>query len=165
MTDIDLAWAAGVFEGEGTVMLSSSGHHDAVTGERMPYSRLVVVLASTDLEMVQFFQQRWPARVIRTYVPRTSRNARLAYEWRPAMVNALQFLWDIEPFVRSRRVREKIALALKFQATRRRGYGRNVAGYWERQRTMVADMREKNRRGAGIGNGAVLAITDKAEAR
>src|SRR5690242_14193138 len=54
--DIELAWAAGMFEGEGTVTISAAGRHG--------YTRPVVTLANTDRQVVDFFQARWPGRSV-----------------------------------------------------------------------------------------------------
>lgn len=97
-----LSWAAGTFEGEGTVTITRSG--------RRGYTRPLVMLTSTDPEMIDVFQKRWPG-CVKHYQPKG--NARIAHTWtlnvRPAIA---RFLWDISPFLKTDRVRQKAELVL-----------------------------------------------------
>lgn len=97
-----LSWAAGTFESEGTVTITRSG--------RRGYTRPLVMLTSTDLDMIGVFQKRWPG-YIKRYQPKG--NARIAHTWtlnvRPSIA---RFLWDISPFLKTDRVRQKADLVL-----------------------------------------------------
>lgn len=107
----DLAWAAGLFEGEGTVTITRSG--------RRGYTRPLVCLTSTDREVVDFFHKRWPG-VMRTFQP--AGNARLAHVWtlnvRPS-IHA--FLTELSPYLRTERVRKKARLVVEDVEARRQG--------------------------------------------
>lgn len=129
-------WAAGLFEGEGTVTLSSAG--------RRGYTRLAVIVASTDPEIIKFFHDRWPG-VVRSFRPRSTARARQAFEWRLSGPRAAEFLCDIREYVRTGRVMAKIDLGLLSQAARI--HGRSKPGAAEQQRAWAAQMRVLNKRG------------------
>lgn len=97
-----LSWAAGTFESEGTVTITRCG--------RRGYTRPMVMLTSTDPEMINTFHDRWPG-CVKQYRPKG--NARLAHTWalnvRPSIA---RFLWDIMPFLKTERVRRKAQLVL-----------------------------------------------------
>jgi hypothetical protein len=98
-----LSWAAGTFEGEGTVTITRSG--------KRGYTRPIVMLTSTDSMMVSVFQKRWPGQV-RCWQPKG--NARKAYTWTMNVRKSIaRFLWDILPFLRTDRVRHKAMLVLE----------------------------------------------------
>lgn len=105
-SDVDRAWAAGHFEGEGTIFLSTHGTRNRST-------RVIVCLTSTDRQTIEWFQATWPG-CFRSTQPRSKNdNAKRAYIW---TLNASEpvecFLRDILPFVRTDRVRAKVDLAL-----------------------------------------------------
>lgn len=140
-TEVERAWAAGLFEGEGTVTYSAvdDGAH----------TRLYVYVANTDFEVVAFFQERWPGAGIRRRV-HTNPNYRDFYAWRISSMRAAAFLREIQPFLRTERVRAKVALALEAEAARRLG-GFTSAEDVEQYRALFDSYRERlramNRRG------------------
>ncbi len=101
----DCIWAAGHFEGEGTVTLTKGG--------RIMNVRPCVTLSSTDRECTAFFQDRWPGHW-RSFIPRSvTGNVRRAYTWTLSSGERIEiFLADILPHVRTQRVREKIEIVL-----------------------------------------------------
>lgn len=101
----DCIWAAGHFEGEGTLTL--------INGGRLANCRPIAMLTSTDREVIEFFQSRWPGQV-RTFTPK-SRNgvAREAQTWRLGANDSVEcFIRDLLPHLRTERVRAKAALVL-----------------------------------------------------
>src|SRR3990172_12809075 len=84
----DRIWAAGHFEGEGTVTISGAS--------RRGYTRPLVVLASTDFQVIEFFNERWPG-TIRTYQPKSKTGrAKLARVWSLNSFEAVRaFLLDM----------------------------------------------------------------------
>lgn len=101
----DRQWAAGLFEGEGTISLSRC------KGKRTSVARVTVV--STDRAIVRFFVDRWPGCVC-SHTPDTRNGrARKAYVWAISSCDAIEgFLRDIRPFLRTARVRRKARLML-----------------------------------------------------
>lgn len=104
----DLAWAAGLFEGEGSVRITKP--------QARNWGTLVVAVTNTDTDIIAFFQDRWPAyckQVSGTGVGRR----RVAYVWTTAALKAASFLVEIQPHLRSDRMKERVAWGLDFQAT------------------------------------------------
>lgn len=130
-----LSWAAGLFEGEGTVSITNSG--------RRGYTRPLVALTSVDPETIAVLQSRWPGRV-RAYQPKG--NARVAMTWHlDARLPIIRFLSDIQPFVRRPAVREKIAIVIDDIAAREQGARR--PGYLDDCRERRERIRVLNKRG------------------
>lgn len=103
----DLALAAGLLEGEGTVRIC--------TATANTLGSLEVSLVSTDREIVDWMNARWPTRTkITAADPATNR--RQAFRWMTQARRAAAFLVEVEPFVITTRMKARIALALEFQA-------------------------------------------------
>jgi hypothetical protein len=103
ISDLDCAWAAGHFEGEGTVTLTKGG--------RIMHVRPLIALASTDQSCRDFFHDRWPGNC-RIVEPRTP-TSRMAFVWNLSSGERIQsFLFDVLPFIRTDRVRQKIEVVL-----------------------------------------------------
>ena len=130
-----LAWAAGTFEGEGTVTITRSGARG--------YTRPMVMLTSTDPEMVNVFNVRWPGRI---YAHQPKGNSKVAHTWslnvRPAIA---RFLWDISPFLKTDRVRRKAELVLEDIGARIQGA--KGPGYLAECHERREEIRALNKRG------------------
>lgn len=130
----DEKWAAGMFEGEGTVTLSSN--------RTKAYTRLRVSLTNTDAEIVEFYVGRWGGKV-RRFEP--GGRAKTAFTWMLNSRQAARFLEIIQPHLRTTKTKEKVALALLSQSLRRRGA--RDPGYRAMQLGFKERMHELNRRG------------------
>lgn len=107
-TKAELAWAAGFFEGEGSVRISKP--------TRRNWGSLLVDIPNTDPVLVHFFANRWAGSVSEhAAVGRRNRY----WRWRCASLQAAAFLTAIRPYVISPRVAEKIDHGLAFQAQKR----------------------------------------------
>jgi hypothetical protein len=105
MTPIDLAWAAGVFEGEGSIRIN--------TPTKRNFGSLLADMVNTDRQITQVFADAWGG--YHREVP--SAGERQAFwRWRIAALQAAAFLREIEPFIRTDKYRERIRLGLEFQA-------------------------------------------------
>jgi hypothetical protein len=135
---VDYAWAAGFFEGEGTV-----GIH-AMADRRNGLGYLVVSVVNTDREHVDWFQSRWPGKVRAATGLRPDQ--RPAWVWVRHGVQAAAFLRDVEPYLRSARVRAKFHLGLEYQRQKVLGGNQGLA-YRERQGRYHLEMKALNRRG------------------
>lgn len=140
MTDLDLALAAGLFEGEGTVRISRPQPRN--------WGHLDVSLVNTDREIVDFFQSRWPARVRLATGLRPAQ--RQAYVWTIAARQAAAFLEDVRPYVLTTRMKERIRHGLAFQAQKRMGAGPRTQEYCEDQWNAYWWMAELNKRGRSL---------------
>lgn len=134
---MDRAWAAGHFEGEGTVTLTKAG--------RIMHVRPLVSLASTDRSCRDFFNDRWPGNCC-SRSPRSERE-REAFIWALNSGERIQiFLLDILPFIKTNRVRQKIEVLL--DDIRDRGLYQQqieIRGRSEQRRIL---MRQLNAKGA-----------------
>lgn len=106
----DLNWAAGLFEGEGTVTITKGG--------RTSHARCVATMTNTDRQVVQFFLDRWPGP-LRVVHPKG--NARPAWVWLVQGPMLAAFIADISPHLRTERVRAKMKLVGAAHALRRQG--------------------------------------------
>ena len=134
----DRIWAAGLFEGEGTVTLLL----DRRGGGTAP----LVSVVSTDPDVTGYFQDRWPGHVRGFHPKSQSGRCCKAYTWRLHANEKIEgFLLDILPHIRTPRVREKAKLLLA-DIRDRTQYRRTPA---ERRRKLArkAKMRELNKRG------------------
>jgi hypothetical protein len=106
---IELAWAAGLFEGEGTIRINKPSLRN--------WGSLCVSVVNTDRQIVDWFQVRWPGYMKASTGLRPEQ--RPAWVWVIAAHSAAAFLEQIGPYVVRDRVRERIALALRFQSEKR----------------------------------------------
>src|SRR5579872_6608356 len=109
----ELAWMAGVFEGEGSIRINGVYSNS--------WACLICDLVSTDAQMVEPFQRYWPGHY-KQYVKHRQANRKDFWRWRIAAVRAESFLMTIQPHFRTDRVRRKAALALEFQGQKINGH-------------------------------------------
>lgn len=103
MVDVEeLAYAAGLFDGEGSISLIR--HHDNRTHSPQ------VSVASTDYEVVSWFRERFGGSIV-TKQPRQS-NHSVSYDWRLTDRRALVFLDLIRPYLVIERKIRRIDLLL-----------------------------------------------------
>jgi len=131
-------WAAGHFEGEGTITIVSGGSNS------LPIPR--VSLVSTDKSVIDFFHDRWPG-YLRSCIPKSVNGlAREAFIWQLKANDAVEgFILDIQPYLQTERVRTKADLILEDirERVQLRRTDEVVQRRWER----MARMRALNRRG------------------
>jgi hypothetical protein len=137
MSELELAWAAGLFEGEGTISINKA--------HTKHLSTLRCMVGNTDKEIVDFFLQRWGGH---WHEVMASGNKRTAWKWSVAATKAAKFIADIAPYLRTTRVREKAALGLEFQAQKSLRYWvRRSNEYRDMQLSYYLRMKELNIRG------------------
>lgn len=94
------AWAAGIFEGEGTATMSCT--EDA--------AQPMVSVGNTDLDIVMALQRLWPGVRVYSAEPNPGRHKKL-WTWRlHKQLEIVKFIADVLPFVRSARTRERLDL-------------------------------------------------------
>ena len=136
--EAELNWAAGLFEGEGTVTIGVRNSDETY--------RVVVTLGNTDEQVVDFFMAKWPGYKQPAYGKRPGRKP--AWYWTVIAKRATEFLLAIRPFIRTERVQRKVALALEFQSFRTRDMKIcRTPEYKDRQRRIYRDMKLLNKRG------------------
>ena len=134
----DRVWAAGHFEGEGTISILSGG------AKRI--SRPHIALASTDKAVIDFFQATWRGHVSRFLPYSTTGRAREAFRWDLNTNDTIEgFLRDLLPHLKTERVRAKAELLL--EDIRKRVVLRRTAKARQGLLDRMARMRALNRRG------------------
>lgn len=130
-------WAAGHFEGEGTISIASGCKG---------YSHPHISLTSTDRDVIDFFHARWPGYV-RSMWPRSpSGLAKKVHEWVLWSNDQVEcFLRDLRPCLRTPRMLTKCDLLL--EEIRERVRYSHTPEAKARSRARLKRMRELNRRG------------------
>lgn len=129
----DLCYAAGMFEGEGTATIGSGGKH---------YSVCHITLTNTDMEIIDFFEERWPSSQIIFRAPRNERQAP-QWCWKLNGDRAVWFIRDVGPYLRRTSMKAKFAIVEEAQLLRRRGSTTHLA----RVEELHQQIRLLNRRG------------------
>ena len=75
MNEVDLAWMAGVFEGEGCIVIARQDHR----ARNNIHHGLLITLGNTDLALVEVFQHEFGG-TFREFSP--SNGTQLAWQWR-----------------------------------------------------------------------------------
>lgn len=139
MTATDLSWAAGLFEGEGSIRINKATRHNL--------GHLVASVTNTDREVVAFFQSRWPGYMKSVSGLRVDQ--RQAWRWVVASRRAASFIAAIRPFLQTRRVIEKADFGLSFQRQKTSAHAVCRSDeYREQQFNAYLWMKELNVRGA-----------------
>lgn len=141
VTELDLAWAAGLFEGEGCISIGVRNSDETY--------RLICIIGSTDRETIEFFHRRWGGYFQRGFGKQP--NHKPSWTWTLIGPKAAAFLAAIQPHVRTQKTREKLELGIRFQSGRLPGgTGGYMPGYKEGQRQIYQTMRRLNRRGVPV---------------
>lgn len=137
MSTAELAFAAGLMEGEGSVRINSLTKRNK--------GALIVSCVNTDKELIDFLQERWPGYC----KPATGLrpNQRPAFVWVIAARQALSFLEEIEPYVVTLRMRERIETARWWQEIKAKHWSRRTEEDAEESFNCWHWMRELNARG------------------
>jgi hypothetical protein len=139
MTREQIAWAAGFFEGEGTVGLRTK-----VGGRGWELS---VEVTQIDHQPLDLLHTLWGGSVYRY---KGSIRQRPFGRWSVGACAAARFLTNIQSFVVRDIVRRRIQLALAFQDSRRGDWTNRSAAYRENSDAMVAEMKTLNLRGRAV---------------
>ncbi len=133
MTD---AWAAGFFEGEGSICIVSKGKGRgfALTSE----------VSQTDRQPLDALRDEYGGHV---YSYDGKRKQRPFFRWALNQKDTVRFLDAIEPHVVRDKVRRRIAVAKAFQAARCFDWSNRSVEYKARDAVWIAEMRALNANG------------------
>src|SRR5206468_1125149 len=112
LTEMEKAYAAGFFDGEGSVQISKKGEREFV---------LRITAANTNRESMLFFRGRWGGSVYEKK-PRNPRH-KVSWHWQLSAQQALIFMRDIQPYARIKQ--PQLDLGIEFQSISRRWGGRS----------------------------------------
>src|SRR5215471_3278635 len=121
ITPLELAWAAGLFEGEGCIRINPPANHN--------YGHIEASVSNTDMDILNFFQSRWPSSRLKKVSVRPDQ--RDAYCWALQARRALVFLEMIAPYVICQRNKDRIWTACEFQALKSLRRGERPIDYAE----------------------------------
>jgi hypothetical protein len=142
-TEIERAYAAGLFDGEGCVRITKRGAAGG-TAMRVGQHTMMVQLNNTDEAMIRWLQARWPAALSFTEASQKE-NRKARWAWSLTANNALHFLDEIYEFSLTKR--RQIKWARRFQRYVQ-GVGRPRTEQIERlQSVFYAEIKTLNRRG------------------
>lgn len=135
---VELAWAAGLFEGEGSVRINSATKRNL--------GHLLCSVVNTDISVVEYFQKRWPGYLRPASGLRPDQ--RPAWVWLVAANKATEFIEEVYPYVITTRVKDKMKLGLAFQKQKSNSplVNRSLP-YKETQKELYLLMKDLNRRG------------------
>ena len=133
----ELALAAGLMEGEGSVRIN------ALT--RRNKGHLIVSMSNTNRQIVDWMNARWPGylKPVSGLGPRQ----KPAWSWVIAANKALAFLDLIAPFAVTDRMKQRIAAARWWQQIKSKPWQRRTEADYEEQFNCWHWMAELNRRG------------------
>ncbi len=137
-TPIEMSWAAGLFEGEGTITIGVRKSDETY--------RLICTVANTDKSVLTFFHDRFDGWLQPAYGKRPGRKP--AWSWTVAGPRAEKFLMAVRRYVMTERVMRKLCIGMMFracQSVRKRDWLRK--DYKPKQRALYFDMKELNKRG------------------
>ena len=110
MTERELAWAAGCFEGEGCISIDRFYRNN-----RMQYY-LRVSLSNTDEDIIQFFNSRWAGTV---YKEKVRGNCRQCYKWVLTGKKAEKCLAQFSSYFITHKYQERAKVAFGFMEAKR----------------------------------------------
>lgn len=133
----ELAFAAGLMEGEGSVRIN------AITKRNK--GALIVSMTNTNRQLIDWMNSRWPGycRPMSSQQP----NRKPAWVWAIAANQALAFLESIEPYVVSDRMKERINTARWWQRIKAKHWRYRTEADFEESFNCWHWMAELNRRG------------------
>lgn len=138
-----LAYAAGVFDGEGTVgirLLHKKGQVEK------KYHSVTVAITSTDTALTDWLQCHFGGRVNRNHKENADRNYKEAWKWALLSRHAAAFLEAVRPYLILKAQQARIALALRDEM----GEGRRVAitpELFAKREALRLELKARNRRG------------------
>jgi len=104
---MELAWAAGLFEGEGSIGI--------VKNNRRNTTRSFACIGNTDHQIIDFFHQRWGGSM---HVKKAGNNQKPAYYWALTGTRAGWFVTDLLPYFKSRRNLDRTYLIISTEKAR-----------------------------------------------
>lgn len=139
----DLAYAAGFFDGEGSIMILPGLR----TAKSNTHPRLLVSLAQVDRVCLDWLVEKFGGK-IRVRQKQAKGNCRVALEWYLCGVNAADFLRRVRPYLVLKAHRADLAMEFRKTVQRKGGIRVPVAAEVVEQRERLRlQMKELNRRG------------------
>lgn len=110
LTVAELAYTAGMLDGEGSIMLIKTGK-DANRPNSGYYVHLTVKIVNTNREVIDWINQRWESSEKAIYTRKPRGNFRQMYGWQINGKNAYNFILDVYPYLIIKKKQADIAIA------------------------------------------------------
>ncbi len=104
--ETDLAWAAGLFDGDGCILISKQHQ----PGRKNPTYRLTLSLVQNDYQTITYFKRLLALKSCLVTVPRTTGQNRNVYDLRYDGVHALRALQLLKPYLRRKQIEAVVAV-------------------------------------------------------
>ena len=145
LTEIEKAYIAGFFDGEGTIGIAAVTRRP--NGITKNGYRLYIVIGQVDGDFLHWLKAKYKGYLLLR--PRRE-NHQPIWQWRLENRLARIFLTDIQPYLRLKA--QQCALGLAFQQTKGLRKNRGVTGFtpeeWAFEEEVYTKMRELNHKGA-----------------
>jgi hypothetical protein len=145
-TPAELAYAAGLIDGEGTItIVRRCGSANREGKRKNRYHELVVELANTDRRMIEWLHQRWPA-TLSYWSGGKNTKAKGRWTWILTSGRALAFIEDVRPYLVLKGQQADIGIVFRSTYV---GRGRTVLpdGVRENREAMKLSIMALNKRG------------------
>lgn len=144
MDKTDLAYVAGIIDGEGCI--SFSGRKAIGEGKNYSIYRVNVTVGNTSYWLLEYLQSNFGGSISSHYKIPTGKNHKPAGQWALRNRSACKFLELILPYLHMKKLQAE--LALKFQARRHNAGGKRLSAEEQAlDRTDVILMRSYNKKG------------------
>lgn len=121
MKKTDIAYIAGLFDGEGSIGIYLNQSRKTKEGVKTSHYRLQCVVVLCDEFLIHLLQMHFGGEF---YIcKRKTTKERVAYRWAVTNQKALQFLLVVTPYLKIKKPQAEIAIQFQ-KAKRRRGYTR-----------------------------------------
>ena len=111
-TEVELAYAAGIVDGEGYVGIKCSEREKE---QKSRSHRVYLSVGNTDERMVKFLNDKFGGTYYYAERGSSSPNAKPMYTWKLSAISAVTFLKQVLPYLITKK--ERAEIAIKFQDT------------------------------------------------
>jgi len=121
MIDIDLAYAAGIIDGEGCITITKNISKDHQRRCLNPQYQLRVAVVMADPEVCKWLHERWPGCLKILNAPKYNKNSKPTFNWSISAEKAKCFLKQIRHFLKIKNRQALIGIAFQEDLIQKRG--------------------------------------------
>ena len=96
--DVELAWQAGIIDGEGTITISKQIRKERASPSFRPF----IVVTNTNINIVSPFSTMWGGPIYRNVDARTEKKWSDSFDWYCPQGKVVEFLTSIIPYLRGK---------------------------------------------------------------
>ena len=126
-SDVEIAWFAGFFDGEGSIFISPRKRVTILSQHVTTTYHLRLSIANTDPAALAKCKDIWDAGHFMQHDGKTKKpNHRLSWVWRAETVQAAKILYAVLPYLVTKRLQAEIALSWWDERAKRPAVGRKM---------------------------------------